>query len=837
MFFSVLAAGAFAGCSNDDSDDGGTSGMPSITVDGKENAIGAVKFDGGNLTFSVTSSNDWTLALSDASASSWCSVATSGGRGTTSLTFTIAKWEGAQADDDRSVTATLTTYGTIAGVSGVQIPARAYITIRQNESGSTEVKTNVAEIRALLKAMNPTESSTAVTAEIAAMTITGIVVSDGAGNNLANQYQIAVQDAGTDANSGLLINATMFGESTKVTPGQVLTATLKNAKVQLKNGAVQLGLNDDEIQLTAGTAPEPIVITPSQLGDYEGQFVRIENCQSELDFVGKAWNSGDKDSGGNSGNVTFELLDESATFLVFSSSYASYCKSIVPEKSGYIQGIATQYKGTLEVNPRFAADLEGLTAEYQGPEYKTGTISQIAAGEYWEITGSIVAVNTSSFLLADASGYVLVYNSSWTTQTSNTYEIGQKVTVKGKIEQFPEKVGLLQFASPTITENGNETFNPGEPTVFDAAALTAYESDMKYQYVKLSGVLSITEGESSTTGKYYSYTVAVSGYNGKKVTLAYAFDKDFTDFKNGDVVDVTGFASGTNFDQTAINIMMTSIAKNTSTPAVTITTTPSTFAAEGGTQNIAFTVANAGSNKVYAKVEGEGFSVPTGEVTSPVTVTAEANTGAAREAKLTIYLAASEGGEAVVETSVTLSQAAPLPSGVATVTLTIDNIVSGKNGSIELGTSNYGSQDVTVESSWYTWSTSSINFSGVRITQGNGAEGAYNNSVLQMQGNKDGAAKQGFILNTTSLGEIVSIKVICQNSKESSTPGYHMYFGTEKNPSGNEMSCSSTVDGADALWSFTDTFDVSGKGYSYFKLYNNNKYALYVKSIEITYKN
>lgn len=655
LFFTVLAAAAFAGCSNDDSDDGGTSGMPSITVDGKENAIGAVKFDGGNLTFSVTSSNDWTLALSDASASSWCSVATSGGRGTTSLTFTIAKWEGAQADDDRSVTATLTTYGTIAGVSGVQIPARAYITIRQNESGSTEVKTNVAEIRALLKAMNPTESSTAVTAEIAAMTITGIVVSDGAGNNLANQYQIAVQDAGTDANSGLLINATMFGESTKVTPGQVLTATLKNAKVQLKNGAVQLGLNDDEIQLTAGTAPEPIVITPSQLGDYEGQFVRIENCQPEMDAVGLAWNTSD-----NKGNVTFEMLDNGATFIVYSSSYASYCKSIVPEKSGYIQGIATQYKGTLEVNPRFAADLEGLTAEYQGPEYKTGTISQIAAGEYWEITGSIVAVNTSSFLLADASGYVLVYNSSWTTQTSNTYEIGQKVTVKGKIEQFPEKVGLLQFASPTITENGNETFNPGEPTVFDAAALTAYESNMKYQYVKLSGVLSITEGESSSTGKYYSYTLAVSGYNGKKVTLAYAFDKDFTDFKNGDVVDVTGFASGTNFDKSAINIIMTSIEKNTSTTVVTISTKPQDFAAEGGTQNIDFTVANAGSNKVYAKVEGEGFSVPTGVVTSPVKVTAAANEGAAREATLTIYVAAEENGEAVAEASIKLSQLAPL---------------------------------------------------------------------------------------------------------------------------------------------------------------------------------
>lgn len=672
LFFSVLAAAAFTGCSNDDSDDGGTSGMPSITVNGKENVTLGIDLAGGETaSVEVVSSGDWTLTFSGTDTEDCTAIPASGGKGTTSVKFSLG-----DRTADRTITATLVTYGTIAGVSGVQVPAKATITIMQNAGGSTEVKTNVAEIRALLKEMNPTESSTAVTAEIAAMTITGIVVSDGAGNNLANQYQIAVQDAGTDANSGLLMNATMFGESTKVTPGQVLTATLKNAKVQLKNGAVQLGLNDDEIQLTAGTAPEPIVITPSQLGDYEGQFVRIENCQPELDFVGKAWNSGNKDNGGNSGNVTFELLDESATFIVYSSSYASYCKSIVPEKSGYIQGIATQYKGTLEVNPRFAADLEGLTAEYQGPEYKTGTISQIAAGEYWEITGSIVAVNTSSFLLADASGYVLVYNSSWTTQTSNPYEIGQKVTVKGKIEQFPEKVGLLQFASPQITENGTETFNPGEPAVFDADALTAYESAMKYQYVKLSGVLSITEGESSTTGKYYSYTVAVSGYNGKKVTLAYAFDKDFTDFKNGDVVDVTGFASGTNFDKSAINIIMTSIAKNTSTMSVTITTTPSTFAADGGSQEIDFNAVNVGTNKVYAKVEGEGFSVPSGEVTSSVTVTAEANTGAAREAKLTIYVAAEENGAAVAEASIKLSQLAPLAGNAKQVTFDYSVITS-----------------------------------------------------------------------------------------------------------------------------------------------------------------
>lgn len=781
--------------------------MPSITVNGKENVTLGIDLAGGETaSVEVVSSGDWTLTFSGTDTEDCTAIPASGGKGTTSVKFSLG-----DRTADRTITATLVTYGTIAGVSGVQVPAKATITIMQNAGGSTEVKTNVAEIRALLKEMNPTESSTAVTAEIAAMTITGIVVSDGAGNNLANQYQIAVQDAGTDANSGLLMNATMFGESTKVTPGQVLTATLKNAKVQLKNGAVQLGLNDDEIQLTAGTAPEPIVITPSQLGDYEGQFVRIENCQPELDFVGKAWNSGNKDNGGNSGNVTFELLDESATFIVYSSSYASYCKSIVPEKSGYIQGIATQYKGTLEVNPRFAADLEGLTAEYQGPEYKTGTISQIAAGEYWEITGSIVAVNTSSFLLADASGYVLVYNSSWTTQTSNTYEIGQKVTVKGKIEQFPEKVGLLQFASPTITENGNETFNPGEPTVFDAAALTAYESNMKYQYVKLSGVLSITEGESSTTGKYYSYTVAVSGYNGKKVTLAYAFDKDFTDFKNGDVVDVTGFASGTNFDQTAINIIMTSIEKNTSTPAVTITTTPSTFAAEGGTQNIAFTVANPGSNKVYAKVEGEGFSVPSDVVTSPVTVTAAANEGAAREATLTIYAAASEGGAAVAQATVTLKQSG-VSSG-AGYTL-IDNVADLTAGTYYMSgySTEYKSGDNSVTFAPYSYHVWAGTVSGNNP--------ASSNSDLVTVGYE--FAKGNLTVDPSATGEAALITL---EAVGGSANTYYIKSGDKYlkvfNDKNRRMGLADTSDGAE--W----TFDTHAKGgIKISNTFNSNVYIL-----------
>lgn len=667
LFCAALAITTFGACSDDDKDDEG--GLPSITVNGEASATVAVKLDGGTTdAIEVVSTGSWALTFDDETASAWCHPSReTGGKGKTTLTFTVDPWEDAASNAERQVTAKLLTNGSF---EGIPIPKTATITVKQNGAGSTEVTTNVKEIRALLKAMNLTESSTDVTTEIAAMTLTGIVVSDGEGNNMSNQYQIAVQDSGTEANSGLMINATMFNK-TKVTPGQVLTATLTKAKAQLKNGAIQLGLNDDEVQLTAGTAPAPIVITPDKIGDYEGQFVRIENCQPELDFVGKAWNTGSSKDGGNGGNVNFELLEGTGTFIVFCGSYAtSFCKNIVPEKSGYIQGISTQYKGTLEIAPRMVADFDGLTGDYKGPEYKTGTISQIKAGEYWEITASIVATYTRGFLIADNSGYTLVYNAAWTSQTDNTYTVGQKVTVKGKIAQFPEGVGLLQFEAPTITADGTEQFDPGQPVEFNAAALTAYESDMSYKYVTLSGVLKIEEKESTTSGKYYSYTVAVAGYDSKVVTIAYAFDKDFADLATGDVVDVTGFAIGTNFDKSAINIMQKTIVKNTTKAAVVITSTPEEFAATGAEQTINFTVVNAGSNQVFAKIEAtagdEGqFSVPAGAISgNSVKVTAAANTEEKdRTAKLVIYLAAAEGGAAVVSAEIMLTQAAKQAEG------------------------------------------------------------------------------------------------------------------------------------------------------------------------------
>ena len=655
LFLSALAVAAFTGCSDDDSDEGG--GMPSITVNGAESARVAVGLDGGKTeAVTIESSGDWTITFEGSDTDDCVAVPATGGKGSTSVYFELGS-----RTAERTITAKVVTYGTIAGLS-MPVPASVTITILQNSDGSTEVKTNVAEIRALLKAMNPGQSKVNVTDEIAAKTITGIVVSDFAGHNFGNDYNIAVQDASADKDSGLTLNANQFPDL-KLSAGDVVTIPLTAAQVGTYGSVIQLYVDKTvEVKTSKTTAPEPIVVTPDQLLDYESMLVKIENCMPATGVAGTAWNNST-----NKGNANFTTAD-GKSFVVRTGQSAAFKDELIPDKAGYLIGIGGQFNGDVQVSPRSAADLAGLNQDAPEVEYTETTIDQLKAGNY-KLTGTtIVGVHQKGVMFAqEVSGtvyYVLGFNNDWTTQTSNPYieSVGKLADVQGSCQ---DRFGLYQFSTFEVTTGNDSSLKLPTPETFDAAAIDAYTKAPAYKYVKLSGVLHIEKGSS-----YNTYTITVAGSSVQNITFAYGLDAKFSGVADGDVVDATGFALGYDTSNSKLNIMLTEIAKNTSTGAVTITTTPTTFSADGGTQDITFTVANAGSNKTYAKIEGTGFSVPTGEVTSPVKVTAEANTGEAREAKLTIYVAASENGAAVAEASVTLKQSQPVAAGSKWVKVT-----------------------------------------------------------------------------------------------------------------------------------------------------------------------
>lgn len=107
-----------------------------------------------------------------------------------------------------------------------------------------------------------------------------------------------------------------------------------------------------------------------------------------------------------------------------------------------------------------------------------------------------------------------------------------------------------------------------------------------------------------------------------------------------------------------------SLVPPTPKPILAVSSENVAFAAAGESKEVTYTAENLGSNQVFAAVSGENasqFSATVGNGT--VTVTALENTETtAKTATLTLYIAASEGGEHLAEATVALTQAG-VPTG------------------------------------------------------------------------------------------------------------------------------------------------------------------------------
>ncbi len=629
LFFSALAAAAFGACSDDDK---GGDVDASITVNDKEaTTIGIASAGGETEAVSVVSSGTWTLAFE--SDQDWCIPnITSGKAGTSSLVFTVDPMPA--GIEERSATAILTTVGMIFNV---EVPVKVSVTVRQSPSGSALPETNVAAVRALLVAMNPTSTKTDVTAEIGAMTLTGIVVSNSEGKNTGSTWNMAVQDGVVAKNSGLTISSSKF-QSASYTPGTCVTVALTGAQVQLYNGLLQLNIADaaaEAVKTVSTDAPEPVVIAPDALFDYESMLVQVDNCYPTAGY-GAGWNTST-----NKGNVNFATAGGQA-FVCRTGSKAVFKDQTVPEKMGSLVGIAGRYNNDKQISPRTIDDIK-LTEAIPEPEYTKATIAELKAGNY-EVEATLLAVYQKGLLLGDETGYTLVFFNDWNKQDSNPYQndVNKKITVKGAVSEYN---GLLQFSAPK-TENitigaANPDYKLPAPVVFDAAGLTAYESAKKYEYVSLTGTLVVTQGTSGGN-TYSSYTVIVPGYTAKTVTMAYGLDSYYTSkgLVTGDVVDVKGFALG--FDTSKVNIMVREIAKNNSVPSLIFTSSPKTFAgSDPEAQTLSFEARNTSALALdmfsFSGDNADKFNVD-GQSDNSVTISAKGNndSGAPYVAKLVV---------------------------------------------------------------------------------------------------------------------------------------------------------------------------------------------------------
>lgn len=168
------------------------------------------------------------------------------------------------------------------------------------------------------------------------------------------------------------------------------------------------------------------------------------------------------------------------------------------------------------------------------------------------------------------------------------------------------------------------------------------------------------------------------------------------------------------------------------------------------------------------------------------------------------------------------------------IEMTDASILSGKSGDVELVEKYYNSQNVTNESTWYTWKIGDTNFKGAKICISDGTNG----KGIQMQGNASDASKQGFLFNSTAFAKDIKTVTILFSTKATSTyaPSYTLYAAKAANGKDTAIEGKSTNEVSGDYKTYTETFDLSAQNVKYFTLFNNKAGALYIEKIIITLK-
>lgn len=478
------------------------------------------------------------------------------------------------------------------------------------------------------------------------------------------------------------------------------------------------------------------------------------------------------------------------------------------EYSELFEGLdyATDYTVSVVANP---ADTENYKAS--APATATFTTGENPNHQVYTMVGDDANLGEGQYIFAALNG--TEYLAATSLEESKTY-------------------GYLPFAAVMVNEN-----QIASNTTNDAYAFTLEASDTPGQYY-----LKDTYGRYMyNSGSYNSFNVASSKDTDNTYLWTISMESDGT-------VSLKNVASGKWMQRDAsygtfgiydtekgarpyaFKLNDGSLVPPTPKPILAVSSENVAFAAAGESKEVTYTAENLGSNQVFATVSGENASQFSATVDNgTVTVTALENTETtAKTATLTLYIAASEGGEHLAEAIVALTQSAKSSGSETgtTITMTYTDIISG--GSSSLPTNSYGSQNVNNESTYYTWAFSSLDFAGSRICIASSEDYA---GLIQIQGNASDVSKQGFFGNVTDLGKITKIVVVSVNT--SYEPSINLYMGTEKYPTTNLQNHPVYTQDGNV---YTEEYVITGD-YGYFRLWNDSKGATYIQSISITYEN
>lgn len=365
----------------------------------------------------------------------------------------------------------------------------------------------------------------------AGTTIEGVVISNMALNNLTSKKGMYVQDETAALQFYLAANHEFaFGDKVQIDLG--------GSTLGAYNGAVQIsGLALDKInKVSSGNTvtPKTVSVADFLANKYEGQYVAIEGVQVVEDDLSKTFVMGSSHT-----SINMETAD-GKSFVVFSSSYATYGTQTVPQGSGTIKGISSINKGTMQIIFAQDSDYAGLTGERfsagsgevtppeggdQGGEDPdptpdptpdpsgpvVATVAHfLAAAEdetVYQLTGLITSVTNTTygnFYLKDETGEVLIYGLCSPTGEQKYWaasgaKVGDTITVQtvrtsyngtpqGKDAIFVSLVPGEPAPEPEIPEGEAGEYDPNIKWTLGTNAYDNTSKDTNKQSATVNGV-------------------------------------------------------------------------------------------------------------------------------------------------------------------------------------------------------------------------------------------------------------------------------------------------------------------------------------------------------------
>lgn len=447
---------------------------------------------------------------------------------------------------------------------------------------------------------------------------------------------------------------------------------------------------------------------------------------------------------------------------------------------------------------------------------RVSTIAEVtaAANGQYTIQGKVSATYTRGFVVSDATGSIVVYQGN---NPEYVARIGDEIRAAGVVTE-PYYVKQMSYADITLLSAGEYAY--GEPAAYDATAIAAFMAAPKTEYVTITGTMTDLS------------TISVEGTD-VVVEMPYLSDGQIDQTMVGKQVEIDAYTIGTDRNRTKISVMLVGIDMAGGSIVVSAMPQLLSFAPQGGSKTVELTLYNGEGCTIRPTIDNDRFTAEVAD--GNIIVTARENSDAQNiETAMTVDIIKESAVAAT--TRIRLTQGAAAQDGLITVRMTAQDIIDNRNGATELEKGKYGNQNVSNIDSWYTWTQYGYDMAGARI--GISQKGIIPNT-LQMQGNDTKVTNQGIIANMNSLGRIVKVVIRTKNENQY-TPNHTLYAGTEACPSQTVVEAETVTETdtvtPDRVSIYTQTYDLTGGNYTYFKMHNDKAGVAYVDSIEITYE-